>query len=501
MSKTAYTEEEIQQILHNLFIEKKKVKELQQQLRELPEREFQPRRDGQQEILQRKLEEVQQEALNYKQSLAEALEKLTETHKDEPTAIREYREQMARQKQSLEKVTAQLKDKERKIQELQQFEYSYKKGNELKQQLQRDLEELNAKWRSVEEDKQKLEKQIEENTQHIQQLERAVRFLREKAEAGELETNQLQAKFQEALNKIDSLSEELSSEKKNHEEMASRLSLEQTGRQEAEEELKLLYGQFDILKARVAEIQQTLAYRDEALLETNQIIERLKEERHQADSQHAKEVEILNQKIELHFKEKQQLEEELHSGYSDRNEQEQRLKVAQQHLGKKVKETTLMTEQLEEQKKHVQDLEQNLAHATGKIHDMQNALENQSQHEKRLQEQLNESLKSIESQMAKWEAKYFSVYEKWQETEFRNKELKGFEEKYHQLQSLLSNVGNFVGIAQGPMIHSPVPQKTPHRIMEEVSVKEEPLPEQRRTTQNLFEVPQHHVKAKNSLFE
>ena len=137
MSKTAYTEEEIQQILHNLFIEKKKVKELQQQLRELPEREFQPRRDGQQEILQRKLEEVQQEALNYKQSLAEALEKLTEIHKDEPTAIREYREQMARQKQSLEKVTAQLKEKERKIQELQQFEYSYKKGNELKQQLQR----------------------------------------------------------------------------------------------------------------------------------------------------------------------------------------------------------------------------------------------------------------------------------------------------------------------------------------------------------------------------
>ena len=332
-------------------------------------------------------------------------------------------------------------------------------------------------------------------------MERAVRFLREKAEAGELEANQLQAKFQEALNKIDSLSEELSSEKKNHEEMTSRLSLEQTGRQEAEEELKLLYGQFDVLKARVAEIQQTLAYRDEALLETNQIIERLKEERHQADTQHAKEVEILNQKIELHFKEKQQLEEELHSGYSDRNEQEQRLKVAQQHLGKKVKETTLMTEQLEEQKKHVQDLEQNLAHATGKIHDMQNALENQSQHEKRLQEQLNESLNPSKAKWQNGRRNISRCMKNGRRLNFAIKNSRDLKEKYHQLQSLLSNVGNFVGIAQGPMIHSPVPQKTPHRIMEEVSVKEEPLPEQRRTTQNLFEVPQHHVKAKNSLFE
>lgn len=65
--------------------------------------------------------------------------------------------------------------------------------------------------------------------------------------------------------------------------------------------------------------------------------------------------------------------------------------------------------------------------------------------EKRLQEQLHEALKGNEGQVAKWEEKYFSMYDKWQESENKICELKKFEEKHQQMQSLLANLGNFMG--------------------------------------------------------
>ena len=56
-----------------------------------------------------------------------------------------------------------------------------------------------------------------------------------------------------------------------------------------------------------------------------------------------------------------------------------------------------------------------------------------------MQDQLHESLKGNESQIIKWEEKYFQMYDKWQESENRIRELNKFEEKHLQMQNLFAN--------------------------------------------------------------
>jgi chromosome segregation ATPase len=130
-------------------------------------------------------------------------------------------------------------------------------------------------------------------------------------------------------------------------------------------------------------------------------------------------------------------------------ENENRLKVAQQHLAKKVKEVTLLNEKVDEQLTELINTHQSLEIAKTQIHQLQGSLELYQKQEKRLQEQLHEALKGTESQVAKWEKQYFLMYDKWQESENRNRELKKFEEKHLQMQNLLANLGTFMGTSLG----------------------------------------------------
>ena len=123
---------------------------------------------------------------------------------------------------------------------------------------------------------------------------------------------------------------------------------------------------------------------------------------------------------------------------------EDRIKVAQQHLAKKVKEATVFNERLEESRNQITDAQAVINNFKAKIKDLQDQLQRQDTQEKSLQELLNQSIKSAESQVGKWEEKYFKMHEKWQKSDKRNKDLEKLEEKYHKMQSLLSNLGNYV---------------------------------------------------------
>lgn len=126
-------------------------------------------------------------------------------------------------------------------------------------------------------------------------------------------------------------------------------------------------------------------------------------------------------------------------------ESEARLKIAQQHLAKKVKEAAVLSEKLDEQQANLALLIQGTEEQKGQIAQLQAGLDLYQRQEKRLQEQLHESLKGNESQIAKWEEKYFRMCDKWQESENRVRELRKFEEKHLQMQSLIANLGNFMG--------------------------------------------------------
>jgi len=122
-----------------------------------------------------------------------------------------------------------------------------------------------------------------------------------------------------------------------------------------------------------------------------------------------------------------------------------RLKIAQQHLAKKVKEGALLSEKLEEQQVNLSEFAQTIEYQKSQLAQLQASIDLYQRQEKRLQEQLHEALKGTESQIVKWEEKYFRMYDKWQESENRIRELKKFEEKHLQMQSLLANLGNFMG--------------------------------------------------------
>lgn len=151
------------------------------------------------------------------------------------------------------------------------------------------------------------------------------------------------------------------------------------------------------------------------------------------------------QELQILSEEKKNLESDKDQLKTLLNESEMRLKIAQQHLAKKVKESTLLNERVEVLQIDLKDFTQTMEQQKNQLMQLQASVDLHQKQEKRLQEQLNEALKGAESQVAKWEEKYFQMYDKWQESEKKIHDLKLIEEKHHQMQNMLANIGNFMG--------------------------------------------------------
>lgn len=166
----------------------------------------------------------------------------------------------------------------------------------------------------------------------------------------------------------------------------------------------------------------------------------------------AKQLEADLIKTQILQEEKNNLETEKEQLKISFNDSESRLKVAQQHLAKKVKETALLNEKVEVQHLNLKDMTQTLDQQRNQILQLQSTVDHFQKQEKRLQDQLNETLKSSESQIKKWEEKYFHMYDKWQESENKIRDLKLIEEKYNQMQNMVANLGNFMGRPHEPFL-------------------------------------------------
>lgn len=145
----------------------------------------------------------------------------------------------------------------------------------------------------------------------------------------------------------------------------------------------------------------------------------------------------------LHLQEKEILSAERELLKSGQEEGENKLKVAQQHLAKKVKESTLLNEKVQDLQNQLHEAYQVVESQKNQLNHLQAAVDLYQKQEEKLQEQLHQVLKGTESQAAKWEEKYFHMYSKWQESENKSRELKKYEEKcllmQNQMQSLLGN--------------------------------------------------------------
>jgi chromosome segregation ATPase len=128
-------------------------------------------------------------------------------------------------------------------------------------------------------------------------------------------------------------------------------------------------------------------------------------------------------------------------------DREQRILVAQQHLGKKVKENAQFHEQMESQKIKMLEMQNQVIQYKSLINELKNQQEMQKEQEKRLQDLLEKNMRAADEKINKWEEKYFAEFEKNQKSE---REKDRVQEKYdtllkeyHKSRGLLQNLSNY----------------------------------------------------------
>ena len=348
---------------------------------------------------------------------------------------------------------------------------------ENKQHAQREVDHLQQLLEEQKLQGNELETVVSTTSSHY--LRRELETIKRNLTQGNQETKALEARYIEILNEKIALEHQSKQMQIQLEHQSSNLISFQEQLHKAEKSNKILETSLEAKEAECVqnckqqeELQNRLEYLNELTKEKeiiqdnyeelkeewNQLSERLEEAinmRIQGD-QHLVQLETIaaNQETQLQefaqqlqtlHQEKGSLESERDQFKNLLDESEARLKVAQQHLAKKVKEAALLSEKLEEQQIHLTDFAQTIEYQKTQAAQLQANVDLYQRQEKRLQDQLHEALKGTESQIVKWEEKYFRMYDKWQESENRIRELKKFEEKHLQMQSLLANLGNFMG--------------------------------------------------------
>lgn len=303
-----------------------------------------------------------------------------------------------------------------------------------------------------------LQNALSEAQLHNKQLDRVIKFLRERAEESHLEAKQLRTEFQQQQDNLAFLTKKLSEANESNQSLTFNLQAEQKNSKELQ-------------------------------------------------NQKNTEIENLNNQIAKLQEETKNIENDLNAFKNSCEDKDTALKIAQQHLAKKMKEAAILSEKNEEQRVTILEFQHNLSEAKSKLSNTQHSLDLQLQHEKHLQEQLQERLHNAETQIKKWEEKYFQMYEKWQEADAVSKSLRNMEEKYNQMQALLGNLGTLLAT---PHASTPIPQQIlkakepeiireiPHKNDDADIFNAEP---KTQIESSLFDVPKNNSRFKHSFFD
>lgn len=419
-------------------------------------------------------------------------------------------EKNGRQKQRMEKLASILDDREKRITELQHYEYGLKITSEKKQDLESTLEAQRELFLKYQTENKILTLSIEESQQHAKQLQRVIYFLREKSEEARLEVNQFKEDLEEAHQTIATLSQQHQIAKEEAANLNLHLEEKQNSLQDAQDEITALQHQFEHLKNMVATTRQQLNISEQSLSAASQQAEQQRNENH-----------LLRDRLNEALNQYHEAKERNDHLKATCDEHEQNVKMAQQHLGKKIKEAALQAEKNEEQQLLILELQAALADSNVKIETIKHDFESQLLQERNLREQLQNNLKATEAQVSESENKYVQLHSKHQDLERQNTQLKSFEEKQIQLQGLLNNVGLIMGGSVIPnSMQQTVSSSHPVKLtfgaaIENVSPapfsgavpesREEqntkPLLHITEDTHNLFDVPESFVRYKQTLFD
>lgn len=306
-------------------------------------------------------------------------------------------------------------------------------------------------------EKEQLLTALQESRFHSQQVEKGIDFLR--------------AKLQEAKTDRELLKAELQTTK----EELQQLNIKQDQFKELELELEAVRGQFENLKTMVKasrrafdtlsiELKETkcsLENQDlkdqkiedleervrQQVLQWDALIEKLKIQEEIKERLHLQEVDKLKNEIILlndqrlndqHLLNDERLkwQQEIENSHAHLEEVQMQLKIAQQHLAKKIKETSQAIDQMEVEKEEKEQSERQLNLLRTKYSEMEKLLEGWQKR----QEEIKESMRLETDEKLKAHQKAFELEEKIRKLEAENGQLKKTQELYLQLKQLLNGI-------------------------------------------------------------
>lgn len=165
--------------------------------------------------------------------------------------------------------------------------------------------------------------------------------------------------------------------------------------------------------------------------------------------------------------ERKALDDEIRELKKRCEEGEAKAQHAQQHLGKKVREATLLAEALETNKRELESLQSGIKETETRLAKMQKEHTANTQEREAIEAKLKEATHSFDQRVKDWEAKYFKMHEACLRLEEQNRALRQQKEKFDQMQSLLTSLGTVMG--------APVGITQPASLIQE-KTQQEPLP-------------------------
>lgn len=362
LGKNPYQEEEVKQILQALFLEKKKVRQQEEQIKTLQtDLEKATSQSDNAENVQR-LENL---LAFFKAKYEQAARALTErppvpvssVGEEEYAALQEQLSQLRlsnqQQQQDLAEKDHQLHLAQEALHELRSMKEEWEASTYEQKIAREELFERLHKWEQqfveetekVKEEREKCEAltieqeqllaSLQESKQHSEQLERVIQFLRERSEETHLELNQFKGDYQTALQEIETLRDAFGKAQADWDAQYRQQQEEQKQHAETVEELIALQEQLASLRSllaasetravenhnrwqaseeALAHANSEIHYLQQALAEVKAIVNDVEAENQQQKEQLAQQlqlVELGNQRAALFENEKSKLVEEL----------------------------------------------------------------------------------------------------------------------------------------------------------------------------------------------
>lgn len=259
-----------------------------------------------------------------------------------------------------------------------------------------------------------LQKKLYEKELHIQNFDREVALIKQSLMRALRETKELEVNYENVVKEKSAACQKFQQAHFQIEKLQEEIQQIHSQRKISLEAQKNFQDKFEQVQAAAARLEQSQVTKQQ-------------------------EIHDLERQLSVSQQELRIVREEMGRLKGSLKDKESELLQAQQHLGKKVKEISQIEDKNEALKKTVAELEQWQHQSLIKMAELQTSVDLHSQQQKKIEEKLQEAARQGEAQLAKFEEKYFALYEKWQAAETRNKELEKVEEKQKHLRGVLSN--------------------------------------------------------------